>query len=182
MKMVILLLILAIFYIARLLSLHHENSLFKAHIKLKHKWSGYLLTGTHPTLKPKPKRDKLLIQGILLYALCIFTLFFCIYQLYYCPVIEEDIVILEGGTHGARGAHPPFVVHTVNDAASFLMCAATLMLELSVLFAEGMKACFNSTEESAGNLIFSMLINLFFTVAFLCISYLSFLRISTFFT
>lgn len=182
MKMVILLLILAIFYIARLLSLHNENSLFKAHIKLKHKWIGYILTGTHPTLKPKPQKNRLLIQGIVLYVLCIFTLCFCVYQLYFCPVMEEDIIILEGSNHGARGASAPFVVHTVNDAVSFLMCVATLTFEMAILFAEGMKACFNSTEISTGNLIFCMLVNLFFTVTFLCIAYLSLFRISTFFT
>ena len=182
MKMLILLLILAIFYLARLLSLHHENSLFKAHIKLRHKWTGYILTATHPAFKPKPKRDKLLIQGIILHILCIFTLCFCVYQLYFCPVIEEDIVIWTGTNHGHRGASADFVVHTVNDAVAFLTCAATFTFEIAILFAEGMKACFNNTETSTGNLIFGMLANLFMTVVFLCLSYLSLLRISTFFT
>lgn len=179
MKIVIFFLIAVIFYVARILATYHENSLFKKHIKLKHRFSKLILTGKVPTLNTKVERDKLLIQGIVLYALCIFTLLFCIYQLYFCPAIAEDIVIWEGRTHGARGARPPFVVHTVNDAVSFLMCAATLTLEIALLSAEGMKACFYSTKVSTGNLIFYMLANLFMTVAFLCLSYMSVLRIVT---
>lgn len=177
MKIVIFFLIAVIFYVARILATYHENSLFKKHIKLKHRFSKLVLTGKVPTLKINIDRSKLLIQGIILYALCIFTLLFCIYQLYFCPAIAEDIVICEGSTHGARGARPPFVVHTVNDAVSFLMCAATLTLEAAMLFAEGMKAIYNINSSSTGNLIFGMLANLFMTVAFLCLSYMSVLRI-----
>ncbi len=183
MKIVIFFLIAVIFYVARILATYHENSLFKKHIKLKHRFSKLILTGKVPTLKTKVERDKLLIQGIVLYALCIFTLFFCIYQLYLCPVIEEDILLLKShrapGYYSGRGTSAPLVVHTYNDAISLLMCWATFTLEAAMLFAEGMKAIYNINSSSTGNLIFGMIANLFMTIVFLCLFYLTILRIIT---
>lgn len=177
MKFVILFLTFVIFYIARLLSTHHENSLFKKHIKLNHKFTGYILTGKVPTSKAKINRDKLLIQGIIIYALCIFTVFFCLYHLYFCPIIEEDIILLQGNPNGYRGGSAPIVVHTVNEAVSLLMCTATFTLELAMLFVEVMKAVYNNNEASTGNLIFNMFANLFMTIMFLYLSCMSLLRI-----
>ena len=177
MRFLLLFLIFVIFYIARILSAHHENSLFKKHIKLKHKFTGYILTGKVPLSKTKIDRDKLLIQGIIIYALCIFTVFFCIYQLDFCPIIEEDIILQQSHTRSYRGASAPIIAHSVNEAVSLLMCSATFTLEVAMLFAEGMKAGYNSSGVSTGNLIFYMFANLFMTITFLCLSCMSVLRI-----
>ncbi len=179
MQIVILFLTLVIFYLARILSGHHENSLFKSHIKLKHKLPGYILIGKVPSSKTNIDRSKLLIQGIVIYALCILTVFFCIYSLYFCPTIEEDIVLLQSRTHGQRGASAPLIVHSVNEAVSLLMCVSTLTLELAVSFAEGMKAVYNNSEASTGNLIIYMFANLFMTIVFLWLFFMSVLRIIT---
>ncbi|MBQ8541518.1 MAG: hypothetical protein IJ435_08620 [Clostridia bacterium] len=178
MKIVILILTFVIFYIARILSGHHENSLFKSHIKLKHKLPGYILIGKVPTSKTNIDRSKLLIQGIVIYALCIFTVLFCIYNLYFRPIIQEDILLVHGYMDHRRMS-APLIVHSVNEAVSLLMCAAILTLEVAMLFVEGMKAVYNNSEASTGNLIFSMLANLFMTIVFLWLSCMSVLRIIT---
>ncbi len=143
------------FFIIRLLSAHHCNSVFKSYYKIKHPLLGRMLIGKFP-FTGKIDKSKLSAQGIFLHIISIIALIFCIYMLFICPVINKEVIVHHGIIHHGRRSMP-FVVSTLNEACVFFACFIVLAIEMMLILLESIKTIYNATDLPTGNSIVYML-------------------------
>lgn len=171
MKIIIILLLILIFYIARILSMHHENALFKFFYKFKLKFLGNIFVGKHPLTRFKVDKSKISVMGLISHGLCLCALIFCIYMLIFYPIIDMDVILAEGAQRGGKSGFP-IIASTLNEACSFIACQSVLLFEFIILFLEGLKTAYNTTTDTASNsmiaieIILNFLLAVLFTIMF----------------